>query len=51
MDIADVIEVLGLPVDGTKVEAGEVTMPLDTLLRFVERGVTADVLRHLRAAA
>ena len=51
MDIADVIEVLGLPIGGARVEAGEVTMPLDTLLSFVERGVTTDVLRQLRAAA
>ncbi|MEO7736254.1 MAG: hypothetical protein ABIY55_35175 [Kofleriaceae bacterium] len=47
MDIVDVLDLLGVPFSGPKTEAGEVTMPLDTLLSFVERGVTADVLRQL----
>ncbi|MBC7974965.1 MAG: hypothetical protein H7138_08260 [Myxococcales bacterium] len=50
MDIADVLDVLGALPSGAQMEAGEVTMSLDTLLRFVERGVTTDVLRTLRAA-
>ena len=50
MDIGDVLEVLGLSV-GEALVPGEVTMSLDTLLSFVERGVTTDVLRQLRAAA
>ncbi len=51
MDIADVLDVLGAHPGGAQIEAGEVTMSLDTLLRFVERGVTTEVLRALRATA
>jgi len=51
MEIGDVIDVLGLSVGEAQIVAGEVTMSLDTLLSFVERGVTTDVLRQLRAAA
>ena len=51
MNLADVLDVLGLPTGGAQVEAGEVTMSLDTLLRFVERGVTTQVVRQLGATA
>lgn len=51
MAIGDVLDVLGVPMGGPAIEAGEVTMRLDTLLSFVERGVTADVLRQLADTA
>lgn len=51
MDINDVNTILQSVASARPVEQGEVTMSLDTLLAFIEHGITTDLVQQLGSAA